>query len=307
MVTFKQLNYALEIEKTLNFKKAAGHCFISASTLSNSILQLERSLGARIFERDNKKVLVTPFGRSFLEKAKRVRSEMEDINELAAGFSGPLSQRLAVGVIPTIAPFLLPLVLPQLQQQYPDLTLKIAESTSESLVQGVKSGELDTAILALPFPLQGLLSLKFWSEDFFLVSHRDRQSRAVDGIGAKEIDPGELMLLDEGHCLTDQVLELCRIAAESTINTGASSLTTLVGLVGCKLGQTLVPEMALGPLVSANPMLSSSRLEQPGPHREIALVVRPNYGNMASIELLRDFFFDRLNEARAKQPSGEQE
>ena len=304
MVSLKQLNYALEIEKTLNFKRAADRCFISASTLSNSILQIERALGAKIFERDTRRVLVTPFGRVFLEKAKRVQSEMKDIAKLGDIFSGPLTQQFNIGVIPTIAPFLLPLVLPDLQKNYPDLTLKISESTSQSLVQGIKSGELDTAILALPFPQQGLLSFKFWSEDFFLVSHRDRRCRGGNPIGAKEIDPSELMLLDEGHCLTDQALELCSIASESTLNTGASSLATLVGLVGCNLGQTLVPEMALAPLVNVNPELAAFRLEDPGPHREIALLVRPNYADMASIELLRDFFFDCLSKARDKSRSG---
>ena len=303
MISLKQLNYALEIEKTLNFKRAADRCFISASTLSNSILQIERSLGAKIFERDTKKVLVTPFGRLFLEKAKRVQSEMREISRLGDVFSGPLTQQLEIGVIPTIAPFLLPLVLPGLQKRYPDLTLKIKESTSQSLVNNIKSGELDAAILALPFPQQGLLSFKFWSEDFFLISHRDRVSGQSGPIGAKDIDPEELMLLDEGHCLTDQALEICGLTSESTLNTGASSLTTLVGLVGCKLGQTLVPEMALAPLVNANSELSSFRLKDPGPHREIAFLVRPNYANTGSIELLRDFFFDCLNSSRRKSGS----
>ncbi len=303
MISLKQLNYALEIEKTLNFKRAADRCFISASTLSNSILQIERSLGAKIFERDTKKVLVTPFGRLFLEKAKRVQSEMREISRLGDVFSGPLTQQLEIGVIPTIAPFLLPLVLPGLQKRYPDLTLKIKESTSQSLVNNIKSGELDAGILALPFPQQGLLSFKFWSEDFFLISHRDRVSGEPGPIGAKDIDPEELMLLDEGHCLTDQALEICGLTSESTLNTGASSLTTLVGLVGCKLGQTLVPEMALAPLVNANSELSSFRLKDPGPHREIAFLVRPNYANTGSIELLRDFFFDCLNSSRRKSGS----
>ena len=303
MISLKQLNYALEIEKTLNFKRAADRCFISASTLSNSILQIERSLGAKIFERDTKKVLVTPFGRLFLEKAKRVQSEMREISRLGDVFSGPLTQQLEIGVIPTIAPFLLPLVLPGLQKRYPDLTLKIKESTSQSLVNNIKSGELDAGILALPFPQQGLLSFKFWSEDFFLISHRDRVSGEPGPIGAKDIDPEELMLLDEGHCLTDQALEICGLTSESTLNTGASSLTTLVGLVGCKLGQTLVPEMALAPRVNANSELSSFRLKDPGPHREIAFLVRPNYANTASIELLRDFFFDCLNSSRRKSGS----
>jgi len=303
MISLKQLNYALEIEKTLNFKRAADRCFISASTLSNSILQIERSLGAKIFERDTKKVLVTPFGRLFLEKAKRVQSEMREISRLGDVFSGPLTQQLEIGVIPTIAPFLLPLVLPGLQKRYPDLTLKIKESTSQSLVNNIKSGELDAGILALPFPQQGLLSFKFWSEDFFLISHRDRVSGEPGPIGAKDIDPEELMLLDEGHCLTDQALEICGLTSESTLNTGASSLTTLVGLVGCKLGQTLVPEMALAPLVNANSELSSFRLKDPGPHREIAFLVRPNYANTGSIELLRDFFFECLNSSRRKSGS----
>ena len=172
MISIKQLNYALAVAKRLHFKKAADDCFVSPSTLSNAITELENQIGFQIFERTNKKVIVTKLGLELLKKAETVQLHIEDIKNLGEKQKAPLSSPLTIGIIPTIGPYLLPLVLPKLKKYHPNLNLKILEGKSSSLVQKVNDGDLDMAILALPYNLGGLLSFKFWEENFYYVSHK---------------------------------------------------------------------------------------------------------------------------------------
>ena len=173
MITLKQLHYALAVEQTLHFKKAAEACFVSPSTLSNALTELEQQIGIQIFERDNKKVIVTALGKAVLEKAQTIKIQADDIQKLGQNQDGELSGPLKIGVIPTIGPYLLPVVLPAINRDYPKLQLDIIEDQSDVLVNEVRRGDLDLAILALPFPLNGLLSFSFWQEDFFWLNHID--------------------------------------------------------------------------------------------------------------------------------------
>lgn len=294
MITLKQMHYALELENTLHFRKAAEKCFVASSTLSSAIMKLELQLGRAIFERTNKRVLITPFGHIFLQKARAVIESLEEIQKFATGEQPPLNGHLRVGVIPTVGPYLLPVVLPELRDHYPLLELTIVEGTSSTLVSQLKEGALDTAILALPYTTSDLLAFKFWQEDFYLISHTENGEADHGEIDASQIDPSELMLLEEGHCLTGQALDLCKITNDQVIDVGAASLMTLVGLVDCKLGSTLAPEIALPYLVSSNPTLRAQRLNEVGPHRELALLVRANYSDIASVVELQRFFSRRL-------------
>ena len=171
MFSIKQLNYALAVAKRLHFKKAADDCFVSPSTLSNAITELENQIGFKVFERTNKKVIVTNLGLELLEKAETIQFHIEDIKKLGEEQKAPLSSPLTIGIIPTIGPYLLPLVLPKLKKYHPNLNLKILEGKSSSLVQKVNDGDLDMAILALAYNLGGLLSFNFWEENFYYVSH----------------------------------------------------------------------------------------------------------------------------------------
>ena len=204
MISIKQLNYALAVAKRLHFKKAADDCFVSPSTLSNAITELENQIGFQIFERTNKKVIVTKLGLDLLKKAETVQLHIEDIKNLGEKQKAPLSSPLTIGIIPTIGPYLLPLVLPKLKKYHPNLNLKILEGKSSSLVQKVNDGDLDMAILALPYNLGGLLSFKFWEENFYYVSHKKNDHK--EALKAKDINFSELMLLDDGHCLKNHVL-----------------------------------------------------------------------------------------------------
>ena len=287
MISIKQLNYALAVEKTLHFKKAAEACHISQSALSTALNELEKQLGLQIFERDNKKVLVTPIGQEVLQRARSIMLQVEDLQHLADSQKEPLSFPLSVGLIPTIGPYLLPKILPALDNKYPKLNLNVVEEQSHVLVDMVRSGEIDTAILALPYPCEGLLAFEFWQEDFFWVAHAGEQHADQKEITSDELDQAKLMLLKEGHCLKDHILEACKFG-DQTANHGfgATSLNTLIQMVIGRLGTTLVPEMALDALTSHTKDLKAVHLNEPSPHRRIAFIVRPNYSRLSSIELL---------------------
>ena len=296
MVSIKQLIHALAVEQHLHFKKAADACAISQSALSNSINELEKQLGFHIFERDNKKVLVTPLGAQVLKKARDIHLQITDLSKMAEALANPLTTELSIGVIPTIAPFLLPRVLNRIRSDYPDLTLTVVEDQSHVLVEQVTKGFLDTAILALPYDCQGLLSFTFWQEDFYWTTHCDDMLSDHTVIHANEIKHSNLMLLKDGHCLKDHALSVCQLSSDGAFSLGGTSLTTLVELVAGKLGTTLVPEIALDQLVKSNPCLKAIRINEPGPHRQFAFVVRPNYPSIHNIEILKDLIHDQLTQ-----------
>ena len=149
MITLKQIHYSLAVAKTLNFRKAADECFVSPSALSNALTEMEKILGIRVFERDNKRVLLTSFGRQFCETAQTIKLQIKDIESLAESHKAPLGSNLSMGIIPTICPYLLPIVLPAINSQYPDLKITITEGQSKNLIDNLKNGDIDIAILAL--------------------------------------------------------------------------------------------------------------------------------------------------------------
>ncbi|MDA8683886.1 LysR substrate-binding domain-containing protein [Gammaproteobacteria bacterium] len=292
MITVKQIHYALMVEKKLHFKKAADACYISPSTLSNAISEMESQLGFQVFERTNKKVIVTNIGRIFLSKAKDIKSGIDEINQLSDSQNKPLTLPITLGIIPTIGPYFIPLVLPTLQKKFPNLKLKIIEAQSSALVEKVNNGEIDMAILAMPYKVDGLLSFKFWEENFYYVTNINNYRK--DKIKAKDIDISNLMLLDDGHCLKSHVLAACKIETNKQYAMEASSLSTLTQLVAGGMGSTLVPHMAIDQLVSKNSLIDKALLDEPGPHRELAIVIRPSYSSIESVELLSELFSSSL-------------
>lgn len=287
MISFKQLGYALAVEKTLHFKKASENCNISQSALSTALTELEKQLGLQIFERDNKKVLITPVGRQVLDRARDIVLQVEDLEHLADSQKEPLSFPITIGVVPTIAPFLLPLLFPTLNCQYPAAEITVVEEQSQVLVDLVRRGEIDSAILALPYPTEGLLNMEFWQEDFYWVTHKGNDHLEQTEITSKEIDPKNLMLLKEGHCLNDHIIGACKFKQlDTSYKFGAASLSTLIQMVQGGLGTTLIPDMARKQLIGSSEKLSMIHLKEPGPHRKIAFIIRPNYTRLSSIEAL---------------------
>ena len=301
MISLKQLAYAVAIGKTLHFKKAADACSVSPSALSSALTELEKQLGIQIFERDNKKVLVTELGKQFLEKASQIKLQVDDLYQMSQALKSPLSTPMSMGLIPTIAPYLLPKVLPELRAQHPDFKLQIIEEQSHVLVDMVRNGDLDTAVLALPFPHDGLLAFEFWKEDFYWVTHRDDEQASQREISSDEVEQKKLMLLKDGHCLKDQALAACKFqSAASADSLSSTSLTTLIQMVAGKMGTTLVPAMALDQLISTSSELRAVHLNEAGPHRKIAFITRPNYSGVANIQILMDLFSKQLRDANSK-------
>ena len=295
MITLKQINYILAVAKTLHFKRAAELCSVSQSALSTAITEMEKQLGFQIFERDNKKVLITPIGAQCLQKAHGIKIQMDDLHQLAQAIKAPLSYPMSLGTIPTIGPYLLPRVLPGVRQQYPDFQLRIIEDQSHVLVEKVKNGELDTAVLALPYDIEGLLAFEFWQEDFYWITHRDDRLADKTEITSAELKHSRLMLLKDGHCLKEHALAACKLPSSDTDTSLAStSLNMLVQMVAGHMGTTLVPAMALEQLLSNNSELKAAHLNEPGPHRKIAFIVRPNYAGVKNIELLIQLFRQTL-------------
>lgn len=295
MITLKQINYILAVEKTLHFRKAAERCSVSQSALSTAVTEMEKQLGFHIFERDNKKVLVTSMGEQCLKKAHKIKIQMDDLYQLGQTLTGPLSYPMSIGIIPTIGPYLLPNVLPEVRHNYPDFQLRIIEEQSQVLVQKVINGELDTAILALPFNIEGLLAFEFWREDFYLIAHHDDSIVQQQELTSAELKRTRMMLLKDGHCLKDHALAACKLPmSEIDTSLAATSLNTLVQMVAGRMGTTLVPAMALKQLLSGNLELKAAHLKEPGPHRRIAFIIRPNYPGMKNIELLMQMFHQQL-------------
>ena len=278
MISLKQLHYALAVEKTLHFKKAAEACNVSQSALSTAINALETQLNVTIFERNNKQVLVTNNGELILNKARKVKLELDELLQVAQANTQPFSNPMTLGIIPTIGPYLLPKVLPELRKQYPDFRLRIIEEQSHALVDMVRNGEIDAAVLALPFPIDGLMRFDFWQEDFYWVSHKDLCSSHMQEVTSEELAVEKLMLLKEGHCLKDHALAACSLnSQQQDSDFDSSSLHTLIQMVAGKLGSTLVPQMALDQLIYSESELRAIHLNEPGPHRTISLIIRPNY------------------------------
>ena len=297
MISLKQVRYALAVERNLHFRRAAEECNISQSALSTALSEMEKQIGFLIFERDNRKVLVTPLGKQVLERARSIELQMKDIEKLAQSQREPLSTPLSLGVIPTIGPYLLPRVLPALQSQYPNLRLNIVEDQTADVLEQLRRGVLDAAIIALPYECDGLLTIPFWQEDLLWIVHAADNNAGVKRAKLADLEKTHLMLLKDGHCLTEHALAACKLEDLSTHGFSATSLSTLIQLVAGRIGSTLVPEIALEQLVHENSQFAVIPLDEPGPHRKLAIAIRPNYPGMSNVEELSQLFREELQKA----------
>ena len=291
MITLRQLEFALAVAKHRHFKRAAEDCNISQSALSLGIAELEKQLDTQIFERNNKQVLITPIGEDLLIRARRVFSEINDLTARAHSHQTPLAYPMTIGIIPTIAPYLLPKVLPDLKQQHPDFQITLVEKQTERLLEKVRYGHIDTAIIALPYQVDGLHTFEFWSEDFFAVFPSEDPHARLSVISSAELSNANLMLLGEGHCLTDQALSVCHFDHDAMKSSFAdASLNTLIQMSLAGMGTTLIPEMAVKQVQEQSPDITTIPLSEPGPHRRIAFVTRLNYARVDDVNLLGNMF-----------------
>ncbi|MBT4836605.1 MAG: hydrogen peroxide-inducible genes activator [Methylococcales bacterium] len=295
MLSFKQLDYIIAVQKTKHFKKAAELCSVSQSALSTAISGLEKDLGLQIFERNNKKVLITPVGKEILEIAQKIKNDINSLYHLSNHQKSPLTYPLRIGVIPTVGPYLLPKVLPEIRNLHPKLKLTIVEEQSHVLLEMVRNGHIDFAILALPYAIDGLLSFEFWQEDFYLVTHKSNQLTNQKVVSSNQLGGVPLLLLKDGHCLKDHAIAACQLApSELDFSMEGASLSTLIQMAAGKMGSTLVPQMALDQLLYESSELKALHLNDPGPHRKIAFICRLNYSGVANIEIFIKLFKQQL-------------
>ncbi|MDF1801424.1 LysR substrate-binding domain-containing protein [Thalassovita sp.] len=275
-VTLRQLSYFKALAVHRNFGRAAEAVHISQPALSVQIKELETSLGGALVERQARDVLLTPFGRRILEQVERVLDDVRVLEE-AARWKGGLSGKLTLGVIPTIAPYLLPGALAALRARDIQLDVQVQEAKTVRLIEALKTGGLDAAVMALPIGEPGLVELPLF-EDRFLLAGTQAGLAALgnaETLRPTALQPTQLMLLEDGHCLTDQALEVCgQGRGHAQINMGASSLATLTRLVAAGFGLTLMPEMAAISERQAAPEMRLMRFAAPEPSRMIGLVRR---------------------------------
>src|SRR5512137_1694177 len=273
--TLRQLQYAAAVSELRSFRRAAERCHVSQPSLSAQVIQLEEQLGVRLFERGSRKVLVTSAGEAVLVRLRRLLLEADDLAESVRQLGDPLAGTLRLGVIPTVSPYLLPEVVPELRARHPGLSAVWVEDKTENLVEALREGRLDGALLALEAPL-GEVESEVVCEDPFVLAAPPGHPLVRDSAPAtaQELRGTGFLLLDDGHCFRDQALAYCSAARGRELDFRATSLATLAQMVAGGAGVTLLPRIAL-PVENRRSELVVRRLASPEPHRTLALVWRP--------------------------------
>ena len=286
--TLKQLQYLVALRDHGHFGRAAEACFVTQSTLSAGMRELESLIGITLVERTRRVVRFTPLGQRIADKAQRVLREAEDLAELARAAGKPLSGDLRMGVIPTIAPFLLPRILPRLRADWPDLKLYLREETTTAACDSLHRGHVDCVLLALPYHC-GDIEYADLFDDRLFVAFPGSDGEPPVRIKPEAIDEARLLLLEDGHCLKDHALAACNrpeLRAEAAML--GTSLHTLVQMVDNGLGLTLLPEMALDAGILNNTGIVARPLDAEHPSRRIALVWRKGSPREKEFRLLAD-------------------
>jgi LysR family hydrogen peroxide-inducible transcriptional activator len=273
--SMRQLRYLIAVGQHLNFTKAAEYCFVSQSTLSAGLKELEDSLGVQLIERDRQNVSVTPVGLEIINRSKQLLASAEDMVEYAKVASQAMTGTIRLGAIPTIAPFVLPQILPEIRERYPALKIALREDLSANLVQKIHDHQLDFAIIALPYDTEGLLVKELYGDEFWLTAKPNDPALTGKTVTVPAKMAGRLLLLEEGHCLREHSLRACRRSETASIEgLEATSLLTLVQMVDSGLGIALLPEMAIKNGILKNTNLIARPLDAPAPKRGIALIAR---------------------------------
>jgi LysR family hydrogen peroxide-inducible transcriptional activator len=302
--SLRQLRYLVELADRLNFRQAAEASFVTQSTLSAGIKELENLLGVQLVERDTRVVRLTPVGEDVVERARGLLAAAHDLVSTAKSAAEPLTGLVGLGAIPTVAPFLLPGLLPALRRRYPALRPYLREDLTERLLERLRAGQLDMALIALPFETGELLVRELFKDEFWFVAREDDPHAQEKAVAVKSLDPGQVLLLEEGHCLREHAIAACggRLAnPESRIE--ATSLSTLIQMVEGGLGVTLLPEIALKAGALRGTKLIARPFAPHVPSRRIALVARPGSARRRDFELLADFVAEHERAQRAQVPS----
>lgn len=282
-----QLRAFAAVAEHLHFREAAAEIGMSQPALSGAVSALEEALGVQLLERTTRRVLLSPAGERVAARARTVLEAVGDLMEEAEAARAPFTGVLRLGVIPTVAPYLLPTVLRLVHDTYPDLELQVHEEQTGSLLDGLQQGRLDLLLLAVPLGAPTVTELPLFDEDFVLVAPTDHWLGGCGDIPREALKDMDLLLLDEGHCLRDQALDICREAGReegAPVTTSAAGLSTLVQLVAGGLGVTLLPRTALRVETARNDQLTTGYFADPAPSRRIALAMRSGAARQGEFE-----------------------
>ena len=289
-MTLVQLEYIVAVDTYRSFVGAAEKCFVTQPTLSMQVQKLEEMLNVKIFDRSKQPVVPTEIGSQIVEQARLVLQESQKIKEIISSQQQDVVGELKVGIIPTVAPYLLPKVISAMMERYPDLKLLIWEYTTEDIIHHLKTGVLDCGILATPLADNSIAEIPLYYENFVTYISKNSKLFKKKTIDANDLEDENIWLLNEGHCMRSQVLNICRSTKDNrlqglTYNTG--SVETLIRMVDVNNGATLLPELALAEL-SAKQLTKVRSFKSPEPVREISLVTHKNYIKKRMLNALKE-------------------
>lgn len=276
-MNLQDLRYLVAVADHRHFGHAAEACFVSQPTLSTQLKKLERELGVELVERNPRHITLTTVGEAVVERARVVLRESDAIHDVARRASDPEAGSIRIGIFPTLGPYLLPHIVPALHSRFPKLELLLVEEKSAVVHDQLRDGRLDAGLLALPVHDERLQSEELFEEEFVLAVPADhRLSEQSTPVDASVLSGEHLLLLEEGHCLRDQALSVCRLSgADERSGFRATSLETLRQMVAAGVGVTLLPELAVQPPVAQSPAIALIRFADPVPSRRIAMFWRP--------------------------------
>ena len=288
--TLKQLKYLCAVADQLHFGRAARACYVSQSSLSSAIAELEAHLGVILLERNNKRVLLTDVGAAVVARSHQILNAVDDLAALCEQAVAPLSGRMRLGVIPTIAPFLLPGLLNRLRAEHPQFQLFIREDLSQHLVDALHQGELDLLLLAIPFAADGVQTMHLFNDGFVLACPSNHALNRAGSLHTRDLAGQDLLLLEEGHCLRGHALAACHLtSATLSVPFQATSLNTLVQMVANGIGITLLPRMALDTPILAGTNVQTREFAEPDVQRAIGLMWRRQAARTDEFRLLGEF------------------
>jgi LysR family hydrogen peroxide-inducible transcriptional activator len=298
-MTLTELRYVVAVARERHFGRAAEACHVSQPTLSVAIRKLEEELGVQLFERRASQVALTDMGQRIVAQAKRVLDEASAVREIARQGRDPLSTPLRVGTIYTIGPYLLPGLIHQLQRKAPQMQLLLSENFTLKLLEQVRNGQIDVAILALPLPPSGLCVQPVYDEPFVVAVPRKHAWTRRKAVASADLQNETMLLLGSGHCFRDQVLDVCpELSRDSELSDGmqrtfeGSSLETIRQMVATGIGITVMPRTAMPARVSRQSLVAYLPFRNPPPSRTVVLAWRRSFTRLAAIEALRRAILD---------------
>ncbi len=299
--TLRQLSYLVALQDEQSFSKAAEYCCVTQSTLSAGIKDLENILGQVLVNRKGRVISLTAPGIEVANSARKILKETDELVFRARQSLEPLCGPLRLGVIPTIAPYLLPKILPRLQEKFPKLELQIFEDLTKRLLEKIELNQVDAILIAFPFETPGLEQRLLFEENFVLASPRGEGSSVKNKIGIGDLSSDNLLLLEDGHCLREHALSACKLQPPKTRKTfSATSLPTLIQMVEHNYGHTLLPEM----VINNAPLSKNIRItefKKPAPKRQIGMAWSQNSPYKKDLNILFDFIHELLNKPKSFQ------